>query len=78
MWNLFQTNTFSFSLGVQTHKSTEVPIRLVAPKPNFQSGLGIRDEFLMERMSCLLASANLQLIYASASALLVKAETLRA
>lgn len=67
---------FSFLRGEQTHKSTEVPIRSVSPNPNFQSGLWIKDEFLMEKMSCLLASTHLQLIYASASALLVKAETL--
>lgn len=42
----------------------------------FQFGLRIRDEILMMRMSCLLASSNVQLIYTSASALLVKAENL--
>lgn len=61
---------------MQTHKSTEVPIRSESPKPNFQSGLRIKDEFLMERVSCLLASSHVQLIYASASALLVKTESL--
>lgn len=68
MWNLFHTNTFSFSHGVQTHKSSEVPILSIAPSPNFQSGLRIRDEFLMEKMSCLLASSHLLLIYFSDSA----------
>lgn len=76
MWNLFLRNAFSFSHGVQSHKVTEVPILSVAPNPNFQSVLGIRDEFLMERMSCLLASIHLQLIYFTASAPLVKSGTL--
>lgn len=75
-WNLFHTNTFSFSHRVQAHKSTGVAIYSVSPKPNFQSGHRIKDEFLMERVSCLLASSHVQLIYPSASALLVKDEAL--
>lgn len=68
MWKLFHTNTFSFSNEAQTAKSTEVPIRSAA-SPNFQLGLRIKYEFLMERMSCLLAPKRPHLIYSSSSAL---------
>lgn len=73
----FPTNMFSFWHGAQSHKSAELAICSVVPEPpNFQSAPEIRDEFLMETMSCLLASTSLHLIYCTHSSVL-RVETAR-